>query len=558
MTLDTWLELPKQSAPLDLQTIDSLRSIGTLLSRRHVTESERQPARPAVDSTKQHPWTGHELLMADTVTHDGTEYSEEQLLHLVSEVKDFHLTHGSLLKVVQYETDSSVPARPVGSSVLPTIFQRRRFDEAIGLQASYNELYMRVAADPAWLHSVLAPVIESDTFIAALWDVYLKVQDAGSAQDIMCGVFRSDYMLNYAAGGVSLKQVEMNTFSCAGACHAERVAKMHRRLSLVREPGPQQASQAMQRLPTNNNTQSIVSLLKAAHDAYGGTSNEGRAKCVLMTVQHFNFNIADERPIEYGLWDAGVPCYRCEWQTALERTILTTDRTLLFKPTFGSGDLEVSVIYYRGGYAAAEYLEVSKETRVRLEMSRAVKCPDILQHLTTLKAVQQALTGLGALERFLPPEKANVLKQTFMPMQVLDASEAGLAARKLAIDPKEALNYVLKPNLEGGGHNIFRTDIPDFLNKRPQEQWHRYTLMRLIEPPPTTGTLMMPENLYHGAVVSELGILGTVLWKRPQSGQIEVLENEVAGWTFKTKPADIDEMSVVKGYGCFDCPLLTS
>jgi len=31
---------------------------------------------------------------------------------------------------------------------------------------------------------------------------------------------------------------------------------------------------------------------------------------------------------------------------------------------------------------------------------------------------------------------------------------------------------------------------------------------------------------------------------------------EVAGWTFKTKPVSVDEMSVVKGYGCFDCPLL--
>jgi hypothetical protein len=32
--------------------------------------------------------------------------------------------------------------------------------------------------------------------------------------------------------------------------------------------------------------------------------------------------------------------------------------------------------------------------------------------------------------------------------------------------------------------------------------------------------------------------------------------NRLAGWSFKTKAAGVDEMSVVKGYGCFDCPRL--
>ena len=144
-----------------------------------------------------------------------------------------------------------------------------------------------------------------------------------------------------------------------------------------------------------------------------------------------------------------------------------------------------------------------------------------------------------------------------MPIQSLDSSPAGTQARAAALDPKQAVNYVLKPNLEGGGHNIYRSDIPNFLNSVPQEQWSKYILMRLIEPPPTTGTLTMPEELYHGAVVSELGILGTCLWRRKQSGDVEMIKNDVAGWTFKTKPAEIDEMSVVKGYGSFDCPLLT-
>lgn len=285
-------------------------------------------------------------------------------------------------------------------------------------------------------------------------------------------------------------------------------------------------------------------------------------RCVLIPVQSFNFNIADERPIQYGLLGAGTPCYRCEWQRLLERTTLHDDNTLLYHPPVGGEVLEVTVIYYRAGYEAFEYDEQGRAARLRLEMSRAIKCPDVLTHMTNMKAVQQALSAPGALQRFLlEHDKCEALRKTFMPMQILDVSVEGLKAREIAQDPEQAQNYVLKPNRDGGGHNIYRSDIPPFLADIPAESWRNYVLMRLIEPPPTTGVLMMPEELYVGDVVSELGILGTCLWRRSTDDadggtKVEVIRNEAAGWTFKTKPVDVDEMSVVKGYGCFDCPLL--
>jgi len=279
-----------------------------------------------------------------------------------------------------------------------------------------------------------------------------------------------------------------------------------------------------------------------------------------MPVEPFNFNIADERPIEYGLWDADVPCYRCNWLDITERTTLTEDRTLRFRPALDTNiELEVSVVYYRAGYAAKDYDQAGQTVRLTLELSRAIKCPDVLTHLTTFKVVQQALTQPDVVERFLPLESVATVRQTFVPMLPLDASPAGLSARKIAMDPKQAVNYVLKPNLEGGGNNVYRSDIPSFLATVPPEHWHKFILMRLIDTPShTQGSLMLPGELYRGPVVSELGILGACIWRKKgtREGRLEVLKNDVAGWTFKTKPRDVDEMSVVKGHGCFDCPLL--
>ncbi|KAF2156437.1 glutathione synthetase ATP-binding domain-like protein [Myriangium duriaei CBS 260.36] len=326
---------------------------------------------------------------------------------------------------------------------------------------------------------------------------------------------------------------------------------MHKHLSRIHS----QDTSYLQHLPKNQNISAVIELLVTAHHSYIPTKT-GKA-CVLMLVQPMSMNIADERPIESGLWDAEIPCYRCEWEDMLEQTTLSADQTLLFHLNGGDGGIEVGLVYYRAGCEPWEYEHEGKEIRLRCEMSKAVKCPDVLTHLTTMKVVQCALTQPGSLERFLPKQKATMIRQTFMPMQLLDTTPEGLGSRRIASDKERAESYILKPNLEGGRHNIYRSDIPEFLASVPQEEWHKFILMRLIEPPPDVqGFLMTAKDMYHGAVVCELGILGTCVWERRAGSEINPLNNKVAGWTFKTKPAAADEMNVIKGLGCFDCPFL--
>ncbi|CAK4034919.1 glutathione synthetase [Lecanosticta acicola] len=480
------------------------------------------------------------------------DLSEDGIQHLVSEIKDHQLIHGSLLKLVKYEELSTVPARPVGVSMVSTPFPHRSFQEAFSLQPIFNELYLRAAGNEVWLYSVLGPLLKHDAFFASLWDVFTAVKRAGVVQQVCCGIFRSDYMDHHGPTYKGIKQVEMNTFSVAGAAHADRVIKMHHHLDRIGAPGHSRYSNS-ERLPNRtSNVQAIVECLTEAHRLHDA---ENPAKsCVLMVVQPRNFNIADERPIEYGLWDENVPCFRCEWQAVLESTILTEERILFFDSPHRRR-MEVSVIYYRAGYEAEEYDELGKQTRLRLELSKAIKCPDVLTHLTTFKTVQQALCSQDAVRRFLPAEQAVQIARTFMEMHVLDNTAEGERVRQWIVDPEHAQNYVLKPNLEGGGHNVFGEDIPDFLSTIPKGEWNRYTVMRMIRQPDSEGLLMMPADLYQGPVVSELGILGTCIWKR-KGDEVEVLRNAAAGFTFKTKPSEVQEMSVVKGYGCFDCPLL--
>ncbi|KAK0264288.1 hypothetical protein LTR01_001335 [Friedmanniomyces endolithicus] len=518
-----------------------------------------------------------------TEGEEGNSDDEAQESHtrLISDVKDYLLTHGHLLKLVRFETPSRVPAVGVNVSCRPTPFPRHLFQRATSLQPAMSELYIRAASDDDWLYSVLRPQIEGEPagLLASLWDVWVKCREASVVQSVSCAIVRSDYMLHAEAereAEAELKQVEMNTFSVAGACHAEGVANMHRWLMWkeMAEMGNADTSGSSfqpDRLPSNTNTSAIVSGLSAAHSHYHEQFPTNGPKCILMIVQPFNFNIGDERPLEYGL----LACYRCEWREVLSRCSMGSERELFYsRPGDGRGKgskvFEVSVVYYRAGYDVEEYTEESggTETRLMLELSRAIKCPDVKMHLIGMKSVQRALAEPGVVARFLPnARRADEVMATFMPMLPLDSSPQGVQARKLAMDTKLAVNYVLKPNLEGGGNNVFREDIPAHLSRIPEENWERYILMRLITPPISAepGMLLTSQEVYEGPVLSELGVLGFALWRDARQGltgqdgpvKVEIIKNETLGWTFKTKPIGVDEMSVVKGYGCFDCPLLT-
>lgn len=540
---------------------------------------------------------------------------EATIESIITHIKDYQANHGSLIKVIGSETEHSVRLHPIGVSVFPTLFPQNLFDEAVELQRLYNELYCKVAEDVQWLQEVTSPLRDTEPLVDALWTVYEEVQKRrrdGSAQfpaqNVSGGVFRSDYMLHWQddcvdededndngeeenslpwMNKVTLKQVEFNSYSCAGGAHANKVADMHRflvrrhvyhdfprgeddmNLQSTRENPIQQDS-----LPRNKTIDKIAYMLASALSEYESSSSSSRRQPtgVLMVVQPHNFNTTDERPIEYALWnweDGGspIPTYRVEWQDVLRYTTLTETGQLLFHPEEAQGkSIEIGVVYHRAGYEPKEYAsDHGIETRIRLELSRAIKFPSVLGHITTTKKVQQALAAPGGvLERWITPESAHKIRQTFVKLYPLDDdTPAGIKGVELATDDDTAVDYILKPSLEGGGHNIYGDDIPDFLSTIPRSQWSAYVLMeRICSPAGVFNVLMSSEGIVAGDVVSELGIFGTCLWRflpNKEEGcpsTCEMIKNKVGGWSFKTKDAFVDEMSVVKGFGCFDTPCL--
>lgn len=97
-----------------------------------------------------------------------------------------------------------------------------------------------------------------------------------------------------------------------------------------------------------------------------------------------------------------------------------------------------------------------------IEQSSAIKCPSINYHLAGTKKVQQALARPGMLKRFINDEsKISEINQIFTGLYSLDNDEHGEAAVAMALKCPE--KYVLKPQREGGGNNVYGDDIPTVL-----------------------------------------------------------------------------------------------
>lgn len=180
--------------------------------------------------------------------------------------------------------------------------------------------------------------------------------------------------------------------------------------------------------------------------------------------------------------------------------------------------------------------------------------------------MQQVLTEPGVVESFLldrdrwgsstkdiSQHDVDVLRRSWMGMWGLDGSGDQGIFRARA----EAEKLVLKPQREGGGNNVYKSSIPEFLDSLPIEEREIWIAMELIETPDWLGNYLVragagTEGAVKTEAVSELGIYG---WALFGPGAKEVKEKEI-GWLVRTKGKDSDEGGVATGFSVLDSLLL--
>ncbi|KAI9383089.1 hypothetical protein POPTR_013G026800v4 [Populus trichocarpa] len=416
-------------------------------------------------------------------------------------------------------------------SLLPMTFPESHWKLACEVAPIFNELIDRVSLDGKFLQDALSRTKKVDAFTSRLIDMHSKMLEINKSEEIRLGLHRSDYMLDEQTK--LLLQIELNTISSSFPGLSCLVSDLHR--SLLKYYG-EHIGLDSSRIPGNTSVDKFAEALAKAWTEY----NNPRA-LVLVVVQ----------PEEHNMYDQHWLCAALKERhnvTTIRKTLAEIDKDgeILPDGTLLVGGKEISVVYFRAGYAPTDYpSEAEWRARVLMEQSSAVKCPSISYHLAGTKKIQQELAKPNMLERFLEnKEDIAKLRKCFAGLWSLDDSDI----IKKAIERPDL--FVMKPQREGGGNNIYGDDVRTNLlrlQKEGSEEDAAYILMQRIFPM-VSPTFLVREGICHkDHAISELGVYGAYLRNKEK-----VIINEQCGYLMRTKVSSSNEGGVAAGFAVLD------
>lgn len=474
------------------------------------------------------------------------ELEGKKLKALGERVKEFAVLSGLQMRPV--ESPSSSELMHHGPFTLfPSIIPRKILYQAKDAQKDFNLLMHRVANDYDFLFESLKNVIKVDEFTKKLWDIYETVWKEGISQPLCLGLFRNDYMMDTQGRDVTdldtlqLKQIEFNMIAASFAGLSSQMRDVHR-FSLSHAD----IEFDDEKMPLNNCACGLARGIIKAWELYGKQS-----AYVLFIVDTLERNRMDQMWVEKEVFNINRHC------KVIYRTLndMGSSGKLTDSNELNMDGMEIAVVYFRSGYSPSQYKSQEDwDARLKMERSKAIKCPTVHYQLAGTKKIQQELARKGAVERFLTdPLSIERVRQTFVGQYSLDKGLEGDEIINRAI--KDPRKFVVKPQREGGGNNIYDDQIPNFLQEnKDSDERSAYIIMDRIFPYIQKNYLVKRgEELLLRNVVNEIGIYGVFV-----GTQTDVIMNEEVGHLVRTKNEDANEGGIVVGFSVLDTPYLVS
>lgn len=444
---------------------------------------------------------------------------------------DEALDYAVLNGLVKYGADGALAHAPL--ALAPSPIPAALHDSALALTAPFNRLAHALARDGDFLRETLSPAARVDPFLARL----LQLAEAGrGTQPLYLGITRSDYFVHQPVPEAQpvLRQVELNTISASYPGLSDRVARLHR--YLLRE------TPLAAHLAPNEPLPVLADAFEQAFRRYGHPDAR-----VLMVVQAGEANVFDQRHLEFALRERGLVTRRL--------TLDEVGRDGRLRDGHLAVDGEVMAItYFRAAYGPEDFPdEAAFQARALIEASSTIAVPHLHTQLAGAKKVQQSLTDPAVLGRLLAPRDADAVAACFAGQydleQPVPADGGRLAAWEAAV--RAPADYVLKPQREGGGHNLFDDALVARLRELPASERAAYILMERIRPARHPAVLVRERRATHVDAVSEIGRFGAYLAEGTQE-----LLNRDAGYLVRTKAHDTQEGGVSAGFGFLDSLLV--
>ncbi len=443
------------------------------------------------------------------------------MLDVVREAVDFAIINGLL----KYNTRFQLTHAPFSLSPAPV--SRKLLRQLCNFTPVFNTVWLKIANNPAFLRNELEKTARTDDFVKNLLNL-LPENELHPQRQLL--ISRNDFMLTADGNETSLKkpkQVEFNTISNSFLSLSRQVSLLHRHLYrkglLASEPIP------------NDPLEAAVDSMATAIRSYD-TPNP----CLLMVVQEKEQNIFDQRALEYRLYEKyNYPTCRMTLKEIAETGSLHEGHLKL------KGHI-AAVTYFRAGYTPDDYpSSIEWKARALIETSSSIKCPSVGMQLAGAKKIQQLLGHEDTLRLFAEEDSAEKVQETFMGLYTLDELIDNVSASEVACQSPE--RFVLKPQREGGGNNLYGEEMKTALQNLTEEEQHAYILMERIPSTITPAALVVESTREEMPSISEIGRFGVCI-----ADGDRLIENKDIGYLVRTKSADENEGGVCAGYACLN------
>lgn len=398
-----------------------------------------------------------------------------------------HLAESSLLFFKEDSPPGVVEVWPIGFDSL--VLQRSQLEQLQTINRVQNRLWLKVANDKEFLIEKFGYISEDEPFIDSIVQILKKVKDSATAQTAKLCYSRNDFFEDRQG---RFLQVEPNMWGCGYGPLGDRYLKGLEAIENVFGL----TSQSHQNY-TSFNEECLAEGLEAAWRHYGNPD----AVVIMVSSSHWN------------AFDMFAPCkpLAAKGIRYLRYSLEELEDLLEFDPTTGIATVlgkEIAVVYYRDGFLPEFYHEKTWKVREQLELSKAVKAPDIGFQLTNTKYMQY-LMGMKETWIHFGYSEAEYQEhsQYFAPIfSISDFEDSPVKMRDYIIENGGHEWWVLKPNRDGGGHNIFGSRLLDFIQSSSANTLRGFILQRKIDVVPRLSLLSCWRRSVVREVDDEIGL----------------------------------------------------
>ena len=404
------------------------------------------------------------------------------------------------------EKMKDIGVKHVPISLTPSPIPKNLFEKIFFYQIAFNKIYNKLSNDQAFIEKTLEPISSKDNHIQKLLEISKKSISNEKRQKIKLSFFRNDYVLDKDQKFLFLKEFNTNCsnfeFSFTNILlnffdyYSQKYKKDFSKYKEKNVEIPQNKGNEIEKF-----TEAIIEAIKLAFPQDYKTSS------ILFIVNEnqnkYDFHLENLRNELYNKHEIR----SCKLLLNEVNTKITKDE---------EGNLlkdgnKISLVYFNSFDKNDFKDEESYKALELIELSKAIRVPDVNTYLSSLKIFQYYLSKPDIIMHYNHNELIiNDILRFFGGIYYLpdkSKEERNDLIEKIKASPD---NYILKINEEKTGENLKQIinsvgegDLPDELVNG--------IIVEKYNPPEHESIIIKDENSKIEKVISEYGIYGIIL-----------------------------------------------